>query len=449
MDSFKYEVGIFNINVLNEIDKFFINNPSKSLKLIIDNTRAINLSTASSLLKYKNLVIQVKGPFNDNFLKKYQINKYVSKENLYTPFTFYLIIKEIEKLEKEVFKALKPLPKVFMIYDILRTKMKVYLEEEINGLEGLITRKINPMGESLILKEFLDRLMIPNKLIFTTDYRVAFNLIKINKYYYLLDLPGDTYKFQNNLYSKIEGFSNMDKRKFMNMYSFNKEEGINNLDFITILNSETINILRSLTIPKQINTTYLILNRKDTSSIVMAKMNNDKYMEEGLNRYFIADIYKGFRFNNPKVFYTRSDLLSLGDNINLLSDSFLGRERLNNLYNNHNYNLGILNSDLSFRDDKDKYSSNLSIRIYKKNNGGSVILEKTYQNNLFFYNYYELYFGEDKDMHFFQGEIITSSDLFSIPESYDNMVANKFLGLDRVVYHIKYLGGYLGYFKIK
>ncbi len=449
MDSFKYEVGIFNINVLNEIDKFFINNPSKSLKLIIDNTRAINLSTASSLLKYKNLVIQVKGPFNDNFLKKYQINKYASKENLYNPFTFYLIIKEIEKLEKEVFKALKPLPKVFMIYDILRTKMKVYLDEEINGLEGLITRKINPMGESLILKEFLDRLMIPNKLIFTSDYRVAFNLIKINKYYYLLDLPGDTYKFQNNLYSKIEGFSNMDKRKFMNMYSFNKEEGINNLDFITILNSETINILRSLTIPKQINTTYLILNRKDTSSIVMAKMNNDKYMEEGLNRYFIADIYKGFRFNNPKVFYTRSDLLSLGDNINLLSDSFLGRERLNNLYNNHNYNLGILNSDLSFRDDKDKYSSNLSIRIYKKNNGGSVILEKTYQNNLFFYNYYELYFGEDKDMHFFQGEIITSSDLFSIPESYDNMVANKFLGLDRVVYHIKYLGGYLGYFKIK
>lgn len=449
MDSFKYEVGIFNINVLNEIDKFFINNPSKSLKVIIDNTRAINLSTASSLLKYKNLVIQVKGPFNDNFLKKYQINKYASKENLYNPFTFYLIIKEIEKLEKEVFKALKPLPKVFMIYDILRTKMKVYLEEEINGLEGLITRKINPMGESLILKEFLDRLEIPNKLIFTSDYRVAFNLIKINKYYYLLDLPGDTYKFQNNLYSKIEGFSNMDKRKFMNMYSFNKEEGINNLDFITILNGETINILRSLTIPKQINTTYLILNRKDTSSIVMAKMNNDKYMEEGLNRYFIADIYKGFRFNNPKVFYTRSDLLSLGDNINLLSDSFLGRERLNNLYNNHNYNLGILNSDLSFRDDKDKYSSNLSIRIYKKNNGGSVILEKTYQNNLFFYNYYELYFGEDKDMHFFQGEIITSSDLFSIPESYDNMVANKFLGLDRVVYHIKYLDGYLGYFKIK
>lgn len=336
----------------------------------------------------------------------------------------------MEAIEEVILNNLKPLPKVFMIYDYLRTNYDIDYFSKVNDLKGIILGDLNPLSLSIIFKEMLDRYKIPNEIIFSLDNSIAYNKVTISKYSYLFNLAEDTYSYQNNMYSKIKYFSNMDINTFLRRYSINKKENLASLTSVVKLDEDTMKILNKLTKRVSSNVNFRIYKRKDESRIIVGEMNKDYYMPKDLNRYFIADIYNNEEINNPKIFYTKDKLLEKDDEI---ADTLLSREKIDNLFKNNRYNLD---------EEKNEYVDNLKVKTYKKSSFDALILEKTYSSNVYFYNYYELYKNKKDDITFYQTEIITSNDLFKVK---GEKLINEFLKTAKVSFRSYYLDGFMGY----
>ena len=344
------EIEKLTLKDINDIKKFKSTNASSNLLVVINNTLDLTSDMLNDLMDVKNIKIQVKGPYNKEYVSKYNNLSYVREQNIYSIFELREIIRQMEAIEEVILNNLKPLPKVFMIYDYLRTNYDIDYFSKVNDLKGIILGDLNPLSLSIIFKEMLDRYKVPNEIIFSLDNSIAYNKVTISKYSYLFNLAEDTYSYQNNMYSKIKYFSNMDINTFLRRYSMNK----------------------------------------------------DYYMPKDLNRYFIADIYNNEEINNPKIFYTKEKLLEKDDEI---ADTLLSREKIDNLFKNNKYNLD---------QEKNEYVDNLKVKTYKKSSFDCLILEKTYSSNVYFYNYYELYKNKKDDITFYQTEIITSNDLFKV-----------------------------------
>ena len=317
-----------------------------------------------------------------------------------------------------------------MIYDYLRTNYDIDYFSKVNDLKGIILGDLNPLSLSIIFKEMLDRYKIPNEIIFSLDNSIAYNKVTISKYSYLFNLAEDTYSYQNNMYSKIKYFSNMDINTFLRRYSINKKENLASLTSVVKLDEDTMKILNKLTKRVSSNVNFRIYKRKDESRIIVGEMNKDYYMPKDLNRYFIADIYNNEEINNPKIFYTKDKLLEKDDEI---ADTLLSREKIDNLFKNNRYNLD---------EGKNEYVDNLKVKTYKKSSFDCLILEKTYSSNVYFYNYYELYKNKKDDITFYQTEIITSNDLFKVK---GEKLINEFLKTAKVSFRSYYLDGFMGY----
>ena len=384
----------------------------------------------NDLMDVKNIKIQVKGPYNKEYVSKYNNLSYVREQNIYSIFELREIIRQMEAIEEVILNNLKPLPKVFMIYDYLRTNYDIDYFSKVNDLKGIILGDLNPLSLSIIFKEMLDRYKIPNEIIFSLDNSIAYNKVTISKYSYLFNLAEDTYSYQNNMYSKIKYFSNMDINTFLRRYSINKKENLASLTSVVKLDEDTMKILNKLTKRVSSNVNFRIYKRKDESRIIVGEMNKDYYMPKDLNRYFIADIYNNEEINNPKIFYTKEKLLEKDDEI---ADTLLSREKIDNLFKNNRYNLD---------QEKNEYVDNLKVKTYKKSSFDCLILEKTYSSNVYFYNYYELYKNKKDDITFYQTEIITSNDLFKVK---GEKLINEFLKTAKVSFRSYYLDGFMGY----
>ncbi len=424
------EIEKLTLKDINDIKNFKSTNASSNLLVVINNTLDLTSDMLNDLMDVKNIKIQVKGPYNKEYVSKYNNLSYVREQNIYSIFELREIIRQMEAIEEVILNNLKPLPKVFMIYDYLRTNYDIDYFSKVNDLKGIILGDLNPLSLSIIFKEMLDRYKIPNEIIFSLDNSIAYNKVTISKYSYLFNLAEDTYSYQNNMYSKIKYFSNMDINTFLRRYSINKKENLASLTSVVKLDEDTMKILNKLTKRVSSNVNFRIYKRKDESRIIVGEMNKDYYMPKDLNRYFIADIYNNEEINNPKIFYTKEKLLEKDDEI---ADTLLSREKIDNLFKNNKYNLD---------QEKNEYVDNLKIKTYKKFSFDCLILEKTYSSNVYFYNYYELYKNKKDDITFYQTEIITSNDLFKVK---GEKLINEFLKTAKVSFRSYYLDGFMGY----
>lgn len=424
------EIEKLTLKDINDIKNFKSTNASSNLLVVINNTLDLTSDMLNDLMDVKNIKIQVKGPYNKEYVSKYNNLSYVREQNIYSIFELREIIRQMETIEEVILNNLKPLPKVFMIYDYLRTNYDIDYFSKINDLKGIILGDLNPLSLSIIFKEMLDRYKIPNEIIFSLDNSIAYNKVTISKYSYLFNLAEDTYSYQNNMYSKIKYFSNMDINTFLRRYSINKKENLASLTSVVKLDEDTMKILNKLTKRVSSNVNFRIYKRKDESRIIVGEMNKDYYMPKDLNRYFIADIYNNEEINNPKIFYTKEKLLEKDDEI---ADTLLSREKIDNLFKNNRYNLD---------QEKNEYVDNLKVKTYKKSSFDCLILEKTYSSNVYFYNYYELYKNKKDDITFYQTEIITSNDLFKVK---GEKLINEFLKTAKVSFRSYYLDGFMGY----
>lgn len=424
------EIEKLTLKDINDIKNFKSTNASSNLLVVINNTLDLTSDMLNDLMDVKNIKIQVKGPYNKEYVSKYNNLSYVREQNIYSIFELREIIRQIEAIEEVILNNLKPLPKVFMIYDYLRTNYDIDYFSKVNDLKGIILGDLNPLSLSIIFKEMLDRYKIPNEIIFSLDNSIAYNKVTISKYSYLFNLAEDTYNYQNNMYSKIKYFSNMDINTFLRRYSINKKENLASLTSVVKLDEDTMKILNKLTKRVSSNVNFRIYKRKDESRIIVGEMNKDYYMPKDLNRYFIADIYNNEEINNPKIFYTKEKLLEKDDEI---ADTLLSREKIDNLFKNNRYNLD---------EEKNEYVDNLKVKTYKKSSFDCLILEKTYSSNVYFYNYYELYKNKKDDITFYQTEIITSNDLFKVK---GEKLINEFLKTAKVSFRSYYLDGFMGY----
>ena len=424
------EIEKLTLKDINDIKNFKITNASSNLLVVINNTLDLTSDMLNDLMDVKNIKIQVKGPYNKEYINKYNNLSYVREQNIYSIFELREIIRQMETIEEVILNNLKPLPKVFMIYDYLRTNYDIDYFSKVNDLKGIILGDLNPLSLSIIFKEMLDRYKIPNEIIFSLDNSIAYNKVTISKYSYLFNLAEDTYNYQNNMYSKIKYFSNMDINTFLRRYSINKKENLASLTSVVKLDEDTMKILNKLTKRVSSNVNFRIYKRKDESRIIVGEMNKDYYMPKDLNRYFIADIYNNEEINNPKIFYTKEKLLEKDEEI---ADTLLSREKIDNLFKNNKYNLD---------QEKNEYVDNLKVKTYKKSSFDTLILEKTYSSNVYFYNYYELYKNKKDDITFYQTEIITSNDLFKVK---GEKLINEFLKTAKVSFRSYYLDGFMGY----
>lgn len=424
------EIEKLTLKDINDIKNFKSANASSNLLVVINNTLDLTSDMLNDLMDVKNIKIQVKGPYNKEYVSKYNNLSYVREQNIYSIFELREIIRQMEAIEEVILNNLKPLPKVFMIYDYLRTNYDIDYFSKVNDLKGIILGDLNPLSLSIIFKEMLDRYKIPNEIIFSLDNSIAYNKVTISKYSYLFNLAEDTYSYQNNMYSKIKYFSNMDINTFLRRYSINKKENLASLTSVVKLDEDTMKILNKLTKRVSSNVNFRIYKRKDESRIIVGEMNKDYYMPKDLNRYFIADIYNNEEINNPKIFYTKEKLLEKDDEI---ADTLLSREKIDNLFKNNRYNLD---------EEKNEYVDNLKVKTYKKSSFDALILEKTYSSNVYFYNYYELYKNKKYDITFYQTEIITSNDLFKVK---GEKLINEFLKTAKVSFRSYYLDGFMGY----
>lgn len=424
------EIEKLTLKDINDIKNFKSTNASSNLLVVINNTLDLTSDMLNDLMDVKNIKIQVKGPYNKEYVSKYNNLSYVREQNIYSIFELREIIRQMETIEEVILNNLKPLPKVFMIYDYLRTNYDIDYFSKVNDLKGIILGDLNPLSLSIIFKEMLDRYKIPNEIIFSLDNSIAYNKVTISKYSYLFNLAEDTYNYQNNMYSKIKYFSNMDINTFLRRYSINKKENLASLTSVVKLDEDTMKILNKLTKRVSSNVNFRIYKRKDESRIIVGEMNKDYYMPKDLNRYFIADIYNNEEINNPKIFYTKEKLLEKDDEI---ADTLLSREKIDNLFKNNRYNLD---------QEKNEYVDNLKVKTYKKSSFDCLILEKTYSSNVYFYNYYELYKNKKDDITFYQTEIITSNDLFKVK---GEKLINEFLKTAKVSFRSYYLDGFMGY----
>lgn len=424
------EIEKLTLKDINDIKNFKSTNASSNLLVVINNTLDLTSDMLNDLMDVKNIKIQVKGPYNKEYVSKYNNLSYVREQNIYSIFELREIIRQMEAIEEVILNNLKPLPKVFMIYDYLRTNYDIDYFSKVNDLKGIILGDLNPLSLSIIFKEMLDRYKIPNEIIFSLDNSIAYNKVTISKYSYLFNLAEDTYSYQNNMYSKIKYFSNMDINTFLRRYSINKKENLASLTSVVMLDEDTMKILNKLTKRVSSNVNFRIYKRKDESRIILGEMNKDYYMPKDLNRYFIADIYNNEEINNPKIFYTKEKLLEKDDEI---ADTLLSREKIDNLFKNNRYNLD---------EEKNEYVDNLKVKTYKKSSFDCLILEKTYSSNVYFYNYYELYKNKKDDITFYQTEIITSNDLFKVK---GEKLINEFLKTAKVSFRSYYLDGFMGY----
>ena len=424
------EIEKLTLKDINDIKKFKSTNASSNLLVVINNTLDLTSDMLNDLMDVKNIKIQVKGPYNKEYVSKYNNLSYVREQNIYSIFELREIIRQMEAIEEVILNNLKPLPKVFMIYDYLRTNYDIDYFSKVNDLKGIILGDLNPLSLSIIFKEMLDRYKVPNEIIFSLDNSIAYNKVTISKYSYLFNLAEDTYSYQNNMYSKIKYFSNMDINTFLRRYSINKKENLASLTSVVKLDEDTMKILNKLTKRVSSNVNFRIYKRKDESRIIVGEMNKDYYMPKDLNRYFIADIYNNEEINNPKIFYTKEKLLEKDDEI---ADTLLSREKIDNLFKNNKYNLD---------QEKNEYVDNLKVKTYKKSSFDCLILEKTYSSNVYFYNYYELYKNKKDDITFYQTEIITSNDLFKVK---GEKLINEFLKTAKVSFRSYYLDGFMGY----
>lgn len=424
------EIEKLTLKDINDIKNFKSTNASSNLLVVINNTLDLTSDMLNDLMDVKNIKIQVKGPYNKEYVSKYNNLSYVREQNIYSIFELREIIRQMEAIEEVILNNLKPLPKVFMIYDYLRTNYDIDYFSKVNDLKGIILGDLNPLSLSIIFKEMLDRYKIPNEIIFSLDNSIAYNKVTISKYSYLFNLAEDTYSYQNNMYSKIKYFSNMDINTFLRRYSINQKENLASLTSVVKLDEDTMKILNKLTKRVSSNVNFRIYKRKDESRIIVGEMNKDYYMPKDLNRYFIADIYNNEEINNPKIFYTKEKLLEKDDEI---ADTLLSREKIDNLFKNNKYNLD---------QEKNEYVDNLKVKTYKKSSFDCLILEKTYSSNVYFYNYYELYKNKKDDITFYQTEIITSNDLFKVK---GEKLINEFLKTAKVSFRSYYLDGFMGY----
>ena len=321
-----------------------------------------------------------------------------------------------------------------MIYDYLRTNYDLDYFSKVNDLKGLILGDLSPLSIGIIFKEMLDRYEIPNEVIFLEDANIIYNKVNISKYSYIFDLATDTYNYQNNVYSKIKFFSNMDINNLLRKYPINKKENLSALTSVIQLDDDTMKILNKLTKRVSSEVNFRIYKRDDESRIIVGEMKKDYYMPKNLNRYFIADIYNNEEINNPKIFYTKEKLLEKDENI---ANTILAREKLDSLFKNNKYNLD---------EEENEYVDNLKVKTYKKASFDCLLLEKTYSSNVYFYNYYELYKNKEDDITFYQTEIITSNDLFTIK---DEKLVNEFLKTAKVSFRSYYLDGFMGYCSIE
>ena len=425
------EIEKLTLKDINDIKNFKSTNASSNLLVVINNTLDLTSDMLNDLMDVKNIKIQVKGPYNKEYVSKYNNLSYVREQNIYSIFELREIIRQMEAIEEVILNNLKPLPKVFMVYDYLRTNYDIDYFSKVNDLKGIILGDLNPLSLSIIFKEMLDRYKIPNEIIFSLDNSIAYNKVTISKYSYLFNLAEDTYSYQNNMYSKIKYFSNMDINTFLRRYSINKKENLASLTSVVKLDEDTMKILNKLTKRVSSNVNFRIYKRKDESRIIVGEMNKDYYMPKDLNRYFIADIYNNEEINNPKIFYTKEKLLEKDDEI---ADTLLSREKIDNLFKNNKYNLD---------QEKNEYVDNLKVKTYKKSSFDCLILEKTYSSNVYFYNYYELYKNKKDDITFYQTEIITSNDLFKVK---GEKLINEFLKTAKVSFRSYYLDGFMGYY---
>ena len=289
------EIEKLTLKDINDIKRFKSTNKLTNLLVVINNTLDLTSDMLNDLMTLTNIKIQVKGPYNKEYINKYNNLSYVREQNIYSVFELREIIRQMEAIEEVILNNLKPLPKVFMIYDYLRTNYDIDYFSKVNDLKGIILGDLSPLSLSIIFKEMLDRYKIPNEIIFSEDSLIAYNKVNISKYSYLFNLAVDAYSYQNNMYSKIKYFSNMDVNSFLRRYSINKKENLSNLTSVVMLDEDTMKILNKLTKRVSSNVNFRIYKRKDESRIIVGEMNKDYY-----------DL--GAKINNKKVSYSSSNL---------------------------------------------------------------------------------------------------------------------------------------------
>ena len=144
------EIEKLTLKDIEDIKQFKNSNKTSKLLVSIDSTKKLTSDMLNELIEIKELYIQVKGPYNNEYIKKYDNLSYVREQNIYSVFELREIIRQLEAINEVILSNLKPLPKVFMIYDYLRTNYDVDYFSKVNDLKGLILGDLSPLSIGII-----------------------------------------------------------------------------------------------------------------------------------------------------------------------------------------------------------------------------------------------------------------------------------------------------------
>lgn len=446
MNEIEYKFTVFNLTEKDIRDiKLFCAEKKESLEVIIQNTSGITSLMAKELLDLP-LKIRVKGSFDDDHLKKYQDNDYIANQNIYNPQEFYHIIYFLEDLDSLINPFLKPLPVTYFIYNYLRFNITLDNSAlEYNSLLGLLSKRTTSSGFAIIFKEILDRRKIPCDTIFGPNYLYALNSITIGKYSYLVNLGLDSYLAKRKFLPEVKYFSNMDLSDHYKQFKPSSKENISSYNEFTYLYPKTIEILEELTLKKSKVIPFITMTRSDNSTLLIAKMETESLAPSTLKRYFIADIESSGKIDNHKLIYTEEELIKefSKDEKDFIANKFLARERLENLINSGNNYIGYISNN-EILESNQTYTGKVLFKKYPAVQDRFLILEKTYAGRAFIYNYFELNYLKENGYQFYQGEIITTIDLFLVNKKEDISIVNTFLKRDNIKKATSYLDGYLG-----
>lgn len=190
---------------LTQADVNQLNNLNGEFVLIFENTKGMN-SEIIRQLDPRKFDISVMGGLNYIERPKYRDSDYIDR-TLYSPQELYKVIKEFEKIERQIDYSWTETQKCLFVYKTLAEKMHIFnpkfdyafinSKDVCRSLHGLVTNYSVCAGFSLIFKEAMDRLGI-ECLYQNKRHDHCWNAVKLDGKYHLIDLTWDVSGKKNN-----------------------------------------------------------------------------------------------------------------------------------------------------------------------------------------------------------------------------------------------------------
>lgn len=487
---------------LKKIENYLNQYPNERILLNIPNTKNITIESLNLLPKSSRIFIRIEGGFDKKRLESYQEDPYLyihAFSNIYTISELKRIIKELEKIEKDMFSTWSEEQKLLYFISTLQNTIIYHPDfismptHEIRSLRGLLSRKTVCAGYSLILKELCDRNDIECDYVEgacnkkdSEDGKLthAWNVVKIRGNYFPIDLTWNADDFRYGEMKTVDSLCNASE--FIQTHFPGKYENVKDYNnTLKSMDSEFIRkIIQRFNNSKELYATKFSGIRKDNSKFTITQVGNGIVNGEMVYKYVYIDeenvpmiLYSSFNVagfildmeeknrvikllkeaerlkNSNEMKKQEKKLLSLS-HINeklkfFIKDVLFSKNNIKNSVEKGNFFIGNIydykTNPRVLINLKTASSLKTKVKTYKRSDGTAFILEESNKvtangHDLYFYQMFE-YIFENNEIHLKCNNIYTDFNLFNDQRK---EIPDVFLSRNRVdaLAHIK--GGYLG-----